>query len=148
MSTNREKFLKLVTEDNSNTLEWAKERQKNRKLERFSQRIALAILRRLDDINWSQTKLADAMGVSKQQVNKWVKGGENFTIDTILKIEDALDIKLIDIPEPSDEISMMQQTEILELPYEQPYTNLSKDIDLKSMIVGEEEHSYQIGYTK
>ena len=35
------------------------------------------------------------MGVSPQQVSKWVKGGENLTISTIINISNALGFNLI-----------------------------------------------------
>jgi hypothetical protein len=37
------------------------------------------------------------MGVSAQQINKWCKGGENFTFETIAKLEDALKIELMHV---------------------------------------------------
>lgn len=37
------------------------------------------------------------MNVSPQQVNKWLKGKENFTFETVSKIEDALNIELLSI---------------------------------------------------
>lgn len=36
--------------------------------------------------------------VSKEQVNKWLKGKENFTFETIARIEDALNIELMSVP--------------------------------------------------
>ena len=37
------------------------------------------------------------MNVSPQQVNKWVKGKENFTLETLSRLEEALEIKLLAI---------------------------------------------------
>lgn len=37
------------------------------------------------------------MNVSPQQVNKWVKGKENFTLETLSRIEEALEIDLLAI---------------------------------------------------
>ena len=93
--TKKEKFLKLVSDDKTNTVARAKVRQEDRVFTRLSQQIALAILERLDEINWHQKRLADAMGVSPQQVNKWVKGGENFTIETLTSLETVLNTRLI-----------------------------------------------------
>ena len=62
---------------------------------RFSNNIALLILDRLDQSKWTQKQLAEEMGVSPQQVSKWVKGGENLTISTIINISNALGFNLI-----------------------------------------------------
>ncbi|WP_295118587.1 helix-turn-helix transcriptional regulator [uncultured Chitinophaga sp.] len=64
---------------------------------RNSGKIALHVLQTLRDKNMSQTELATRMGVSRQQVSKIVKGQENFTLETIYKLETALNIKLITI---------------------------------------------------
>lgn len=93
--TKKEKFLKIVSNEKTQTVTRAKARQQNRVFTRLSQQIALAILERLDEINWSQKRLADAMGVSPQQVNKWVKGSENFTIETLTNLEIVLNTTLI-----------------------------------------------------
>lgn len=37
------------------------------------------------------------MKLSPQQVNKRVKGKENFTLETLSKVEDALEIKLLSL---------------------------------------------------
>jgi DNA-binding Xre family transcriptional regulator len=59
--------------------------------------IALSILDRLDDLKISKAELARRMGVSRQYVNKIVKGQENLTLEQISKIEQALEFKLVDI---------------------------------------------------
>jgi hypothetical protein len=45
----------------------------------------------------SQAVLAERMGVSRQQVTKIVKGQENFTFETIEKLENALNVTLMTI---------------------------------------------------
>ena len=45
----------------------------------------------------TQKDLAEIMNVTPQQVNKMVKGTENLTLETISRVEKALDIQLIDI---------------------------------------------------
>ena len=57
--TNKEKFLSLVTTDDSNTIKKVKERQLNRERLRESQQIALKVLLKLDEMGWSQKKLAE-----------------------------------------------------------------------------------------
>jgi plasmid maintenance system antidote protein VapI len=53
---------------------------------KISQTVALRILGRLREINMSQNELADKIGISRQQVNKWLKGRENFTIETLTRL--------------------------------------------------------------
>lgn len=64
---------------------------------KYSQQIALEILEILDQKNISQKSFALLLNVSPQAVSKWLQGKENFTIETIQKIENALGINLIQI---------------------------------------------------
>lgn len=86
--------------EKSNWLEQAKQRQANSDEIFARQKIALLILRTLRQTQTSQKQLAKMLDVSPQQVNKWVKGSENFSIATIIKIQQALNIVLIEIAEP------------------------------------------------
>ena len=96
MENNKEKFLSFVAKETSkDILEDAKYYVENSDFIRFSNNIALLILDRLDQSKWTQKQLAEAIGVSPQQVSKWVKGGENLTISTIINISNALGFNLI-----------------------------------------------------
>lgn len=97
--TNKEKFLALVSQKETKTVERAKQRLKQKSYSKLSNQIAFEILERLDVLKWSQVRLAKEMGVSPQQVNKWVKGNENFTLETLVNLSDVLGISLITIPE-------------------------------------------------
>ncbi len=97
---NKKEFLKLVSKKDPKTLEAIKWRQENRAWLKRSQFIALKVLRTLRAKKLTQKQLAEMLGVSPQQVNKWVKGKENFTLDTISKLEKALDIQLIFTEKP------------------------------------------------
>ena len=61
--------------------------------------IAVLILGALEANGISQKDLAAKTGVSPQQVSKLLKGNENLTLETIGKLEAALGILLIAIPE-------------------------------------------------
>ncbi len=95
MTSNKEKFLALVSEEKTNTLEQNKERIKNRSMLRESQQIAIKVLKRSDELGWSQKDLAREMNVSPQQVNKIVRGQENLTLTTLIKLQDILGIPLL-----------------------------------------------------
>ena len=73
----------------------AKQRRENRNWQKHSQRIAIKILRALREQNIKQNQLAAMIGVSPQQISKIVKGNENLTLQSIAKIEEALNIQLI-----------------------------------------------------
>ena len=93
--TNKEKFLQLVSEEDTKTLAEVKKRIKNRAMLRESQQIALKVLMKLDDLGWSQKDLAKAMDVTPQQISKIVSGKENLTIETQIKLQNILDIPVL-----------------------------------------------------
>ncbi len=93
--TNKEKFMLLVSDRPSGTVERNKERIKNRAMLRESRKIAYKVLVRLDVLGWSQKRLADEMGVSAQYISKVVQGKENLTLDTLIKLQNILDIPLL-----------------------------------------------------
>lgn len=93
--SNKEKFLKLVSDKKTDTLERSKKRIKNRKRLRESQDIALKVLTKLQELGWTQRKLAKEMGVSPQQVNKIVRGKENLTLETQVALQSILDIPIL-----------------------------------------------------
>lgn len=66
--------------------------------------IALRILDALEELNWKKAKLANEMGVSPQQVSKYVKGEENFKLETLSKLEKVLGIELVTILQKEEEV--------------------------------------------
>ncbi|MEC4054125.1 helix-turn-helix transcriptional regulator [Myroides odoratimimus] len=96
--TNKEKFIALVSPEETKTVERAKVRIAKRELHKVSQKIALHILNQLSVLGWKQKDLAEKMAVTPQQVSKWVKGNENFTIDTLIKLSEVLGFNLFEIP--------------------------------------------------
>lgn len=93
--TNKEKFLALVSEEKSYTLERNAERIKNRVMLQESRAIALKVIKRLNALGWTQRMLADKMEVSPQQISKIVSGKENFTLETQIKLQNILDIPIL-----------------------------------------------------
>jgi len=93
--TNKEKFLQLVSEDDTKTIVEVKERIKNRAMLRESQHIAIKVLMKLDELDWSQKDLAREMEVSPQQITKIVSGKENLTIETQIKLQNILNIPVL-----------------------------------------------------
>lgn len=95
MTTNKDKFLSLVSKESSTTIETLKENRKNRAMLRESKNIAIKVLMRLDELQWKQKDLAEKLGVSKQQVTKIISGKENLTLETLVKLQDCLSIPLL-----------------------------------------------------
>jgi transcriptional regulator with XRE-family HTH domain len=93
--SNKEKFLTLVSKENSKSLEINRERIRNRAMLRESQQIAMKVLSRLDELGWPQKELADRMSVSPQYISKILKGKENLTIETQIALQEILDIPVL-----------------------------------------------------
>ena len=75
--------------------EKAEERIANKRWLRYSQYVAMQMLSKMEETGINQRGLAERMGCSQQYVSKILKGQENLSIETICKIEEALDIKLL-----------------------------------------------------
>lgn len=93
-----EKFAKLVSDKPSNFLAKLEQYNTNKKWLDHSSKVAINVLEILKEKKWSQKDLSEKMNVSAQQVNKIIKGQQNLTFETIAKLELALDISLIEIP--------------------------------------------------
>jgi ribosome-binding protein aMBF1 (putative translation factor) len=72
-------------------------RQENKKWLDLSFAIALRILTELKTKSISQVKLAEMVGCTPQYINKVLKGTENLQLETIVKIENALETSLIHV---------------------------------------------------
>ena len=108
------KIDQIVAEAPSQWLKEADYRFENKAWLQKSQAIALKILRNIREQKLSQKDLAKKLNVSPQQVNKWVKGNENFTLETISKIELALNIELVSIVFEENKANM-KEIQALEL---------------------------------
>jgi transcriptional regulator with XRE-family HTH domain len=93
----KDKISANASGEASNWLQTAEERLAKRGALRHARRVSLLVLRELEKQNLTQVALAEKMGVARQQVTKIVKGQENFTFETIAKLEEALGIPIITI---------------------------------------------------
>ena len=94
--SNKSKLSKIASKDSS-WLEKAQWREDNEAWLEKSAHIALRIVRTLRAELMTQKDLAKRMKVTPQHVNKILKGSENLTLETIFKLEQALNISLIEI---------------------------------------------------
>lgn len=99
------KIKQVANNPQSRWLEQATERQQNKSWQKRSFQIAVLILKELriqkSKNGMTQKKFAERMGVSPQYVNKLLKGKENLTLETITKIEEVLNISLIEVTKSS-----------------------------------------------
>ncbi len=70
--------------------------------------ISLEILNALESKGWNQTMLATKLGVSRQQVSKYLNGQNDFKLSTIAKLESVLDTKLIAVLDSSQLVLQKQ----------------------------------------
>ena len=90
--------LELVTAtESSRWKERASRKADNPKALEKSRVIAINILNQLRKLGMSQRDLAEQLQVTPQTVNSWLKGNSNFTIETIVRIEEVLGIELIGV---------------------------------------------------
>lgn len=140
--TNKEMFLNLVSKQETKTVERAKARLAKKAYTKISNKIAIAILTRLDELKWKQKDLAEKMEVSPQQVNKWVKGNENFTLDTLAKLSQILGVELINVvvkptTSKSEEVKVTSSDDY-------SFTNVTKVV--KPAITMSEDSLYENNY--
>jgi len=107
----REKLNKIAEKDSSNWLEETSKELAEQGARKKARQLALLVLQFLHQQGMTQTQLAERMGVSRQQVTKIVKGQENFTFETIDKLEKALGVTLMTI-EPPKQATAFERTRV------------------------------------
>ena len=63
---------------------------------RYSQHIAMIMLDKMDELGMTQKHLSELMGCSQQYVSKILKGQENLSLETLVKIERCLQIPILE----------------------------------------------------
>lgn len=64
---------------------------------RIKMGIAAAIEDQLIKKNWSKSVFAEKIGKHPSEISKWMSGTHNFTIDILVEISGALEIKLLEL---------------------------------------------------
>ncbi len=95
MKANKEQFLALVSESDDTFLDELESNFKHRDMLKESFMIGIKVLAKLEELGWSQKDLAEKMKVTPQQINKIVRGKQNLTLDTIIKLQSALHIPIL-----------------------------------------------------
>lgn len=95
----KQKTLDFLESHKSDTpSKWRQEaewRRANASWLRRSQRIAVKVLLRMRELHLTQAVLAERMSCTQQYVSKILKGTENLSLETLTKLENALQINLI-----------------------------------------------------
>lgn len=98
MKTREEILSKLNAHGSESPSKWrenAEWRNANKSWLRYSQRIAMMMLDKMEELGLTQKYVAERMGCSQQYVSRLLRGTENLSIETISKIEDALQLEII-----------------------------------------------------
>ena len=89
-------FLKEhSSQEPSRWIEKAEWRKANRDWLRYSRKIAIVVAMSLDELHMSQKQLAELVGCSPQYVSRLLKGEENLTLETLCKLEQALNVPIM-----------------------------------------------------
>jgi ribosome-binding protein aMBF1 (putative translation factor) len=89
---------RLETHQSATPSRWkeaAQARRANKEWLRYSQKIAMRMLDKMEELDITQKQLAERMGCSQQYVSKILKGCENLSLETLSKIENALNITVM-----------------------------------------------------
>lgn len=99
MKTREEILSKLNEHKSMYPSKWrenAEWRMANKSWLRYSQQIAMMMLDRMEELSLTQKSMAERMGCSQQYVSRILKGTENLSIETISKIEKALEMDILE----------------------------------------------------
>ena len=93
------KAIEFLMKNQSDTAsKWREEaeyRRKNARWLRYSAMIALQVRDRMSQIGMTQVVLAEKLGCTQQHISMLLKGKNNLTLETIAKLEEALDFNII-----------------------------------------------------
>lgn len=98
MKTSEEITSKLNEHRSSTPSKWrenAEWRMVNKSWLRYSQRIAMMMLDKMEELAITQKSVAEKMGCSQQYISRVLKGKENLSIETISKIEETLELEIL-----------------------------------------------------
>lgn len=118
-------LTEIISKEKSNWKDKAKYRLTNKSWLDKSASIALKILKHLKENNINQKQLAEMIEVSPQYVNKILKGNENLSLETIAKIESALNINLIEISSFDNTIDKIQAKIVYEASNKEQFVSVN-----------------------
>lgn len=140
--TMKEKLKAISSGEKSDWVARAKEKLANAGARRNARKLALRVLALLEEKVMSQTELAEKMGVSRQRVGKIVKGKENFTFETVAKLEEALGVTLLSIEETNPQPPYPREVSVVDSNY---HISFSNDIYWTDASLLLPRHLYDLG---
>lgn len=101
--TSKEKYMQQIAGQKSKAVLNAENRIKDADNIEASTMIALRILARLKELNWTSKKLADKLGVSPQYLSRLLKGNDKFGFEILVKLQkEFMPIFINDIETPKE----------------------------------------------
>lgn len=92
---NLNNYRKLISKIKSDAIEDIRCRKENRYWLRYSQRIAFKILMKMTEEGISKKNVSYSTGIKLDVLNNILKGKENLSLEQIVKLQDFLNIKLL-----------------------------------------------------
>ena len=98
--TQEEAIVRLSRYQSDEPSDWRVEEEKIRHAKskgwlQYSRKIAIKVAVAMKQQGLSRQDVADRMGCSPQYISKLLKGTENLSLETICKLEDALNIAIL-----------------------------------------------------
>ena len=98
--TQEEAIARLSRYQTNEPSKWREKEEERRRAKeegwlRYSRIIAIKIAMAMKQQNISRQDLAERMGCSPQYISRLLKGEENFSLETICKLENALNVPIL-----------------------------------------------------
>lgn len=77
--------------------------------------------------HWTKVELAKRFKKKPSVITKWLSGSHNFTIDTLVEIEDLLHIKVLSIAESQEKVDVQQEK--VDIQYTSPSDYFCLDVE-------------------
>lgn len=94
-------IIRKLNEHKSSSLsKWKEEANKRRENKRwlaYSQEIAMFLHDKMEELGMTQKALAEKMNCTQQYISRILKGKENLSLETITRLENAIDAKIVTI---------------------------------------------------
>lgn len=105
LTFNLDKFKEFVAPNTPLEKEQIESLKKDKSWLILSGEIAIRVHKVLREKKMSQNDLAQRLGLTKSSVSKMLSGNTNFTLETLWRLEKALDVTLITVCSDSSTIS-------------------------------------------
>ncbi|MCD8388129.1 MAG: helix-turn-helix transcriptional regulator [Bacteroidales bacterium] len=105
LTFNLDKFKEFVAPNTPQEKEQIESLKKDKSWLILSGEIAIRVHKVLREKKMSQNDLAQRLGLTKSSVSKMLSGNTNFTLETLWRLEKALDVTLITVCSDSSTIS-------------------------------------------